>query len=109
MQRDGCPSLEQTALSAPGGLESSGSTPGTVPRSFVSARHRTLVESDDWTMTWMPFGLHHAREVGAPRSACGMPELGWRIFWELPFPSEPSLTCRECMAAVCAGDAVDPT
>ncbi|RHW28505.1 hypothetical protein D0Z08_01115 [Nocardioides immobilis] len=71
-----------------------------LPRYFVSARHGRIERSADGAGNWQPFGSHHAREVGAPTTACGLPAHDWRMFWELPFPSSTGALCHHCMAAV---------
>jgi hypothetical protein len=71
-----------------------------LPSYFVSARHGTLVRSAAGQSHWQPFGVHHARRVGEPTTACGLTALDWRIFWEMPFPSEPSEPCEACFVAV---------
>jgi len=77
-----------------------------LPSYFVSARHGTLVHPPTGGSLWRPFGVHHARRVGEPTTACGLTALDWRIFWEMPFPgsgSDPSSsveTCEECLVVV---------
>lgn len=65
-----------------------------VPRWIVSAPHRLSRQHDA-----MPFGVHHAREVGAHRTACGEPALGWPFFWDIAF-AKSSESCPACVRAV---------
>lgn len=72
-----------------------------LPRHFVSARHGTLHrDSATGDSSWRPFGLHHARRVGAPVTECGLPAAEWPMFWELAFPGVPTETCEDCLVAV---------
>jgi hypothetical protein len=65
-----------------------------VPRWLVSAQHRMSRQDDAG-----PFGMHHAREVGAMRTACGEPALSWPYFWESTFAASPD-ACEACVLAV---------
>lgn len=71
-----------------------------LPRYYVSARHGRIERVGNRAGSWQPFGNHHARQVGAPVTACGLAAHDWRMFWELPFPSTPEATCPACMAVV---------
>jgi hypothetical protein len=65
-----------------------------LPRWIVSAAHRLSREKNA-----QPFGVHHAREVGAHRTACGEPALGWPYFWDTAFVTS-SDSCSDCVRAV---------
>jgi hypothetical protein len=52
---------------------------------------------------WRPYGVQHARQVGALLTACGEPAADWEMFWDLPFPAEPRLTCSDCRREVQLG------
>lgn len=79
-----------------------------LPRFFVSARHGRIVRVGTEAGSWQPFGSHHARQVGAPTTACGLPAHDWRMFWELPFPSSPQATCQECLTIVTFAEGQPP-
>ena len=49
---------------------------------------------------WRPYGLQHARQVGALVTACGEPAADWEMFWDMPFPAEPRITCADCRLLV---------
>jgi hypothetical protein len=74
---------------------------------FVSARHGTRGRAAAGENGSRPVGEQHARTPGSAYTACGRVALGWSMFWELPFPAEPSVTCRHCMIA-CASDGHHP-
>jgi hypothetical protein len=65
-----------------------------VPRWFVSAPHRVSRQDDA-----EPYGVHHAREVGSSRTACGAPALGWPFFWDSRFVASVD-ACGACVRAV---------
>ena len=72
-----------------------------VPTWFVSARNgRRTASSQGRTWQWRPFGLHHARQVGRPVTACGVLAAEWQLFWDMPFPAEPGSTCPDCRRVV---------
>ena len=77
------------------------SRPTVVPTWLVSARNgTTVVPHDGGRGQWRPFGLQHARQVGASLTACGLAAAEWEIFWDLPFPSEGPAICRDCRAVI---------
>jgi hypothetical protein len=47
-----------------------------------------------------PWGTRHARIGGAPRSACGMSAVTWKVFWNLPFRTSHPDACPDCRDAV---------
>lgn len=71
----------------------------TLPRYFVSARHRVRPPSgvDEG---WRPYQTYHARIVGRSMTVCGEPALGWPYFWEMPFEPGPPQACRICSRIV---------
>lgn len=73
-----------------------------IPTWFASAPHGRYVLSSGAVPLWRPYGIHHARQVGASRTACGRGALGWELFWEVPFPDYTAETCRECALVVAA-------
>lgn len=47
----------------------------------------------------LPYGTQHARKVGSPLTACGVGAFDWELFWEAPFPHDPSSSCHDCLQA----------
>jgi hypothetical protein len=52
---------------------------------------------------WRPYGVQPARQVGAVVTACGEPAADWEMFWDMPFPAEPCVTCSDCRKEVQLG------
>lgn len=67
---------------------------------FVSAPHGRLTRNNPGEPRWVPFGKAHARQVGSSFTACGQPALGWKLFWDMPFPDSDAETCAECRELV---------
>lgn len=65
-----------------------------LPRYFVPARYGTLCQGDRNASGWQPFGVQHARMIDLPFTVCGLGALGWRMFWEPPFPDKSLSTCE---------------
>lgn len=78
----------------------SGMSGSTLPEWLVSSRHARTPHPDDAASR--PYGLQHARRVGARYTACGLPALGWRYFWDMTFGDEPESCCPQCQYAVVA-------
>jgi hypothetical protein len=76
------------------------------PTYFVTARHGTRGHAAAGESGSLPVGEQHARTPGSAYTACGRAAADWSLFWELPFPAEPSATCRHCMI-VCANHRLD--
>jgi hypothetical protein len=75
-----------------------------LPEWLVSSRHARTPRPSDAASR--PYGLQHARRVGSAYTACGLPALGWRYFWDMRFGEEPDSTCAECLYAVVALEAM---
>ena len=71
---------------------------------WVSAKGR-IPPSGPYEEARVPWGVQHARRPGNFRAACGLPSLGWLIFWDLRFPAVRTLSCRECLYVVSVGEA----
>lgn len=50
-----------------------------------------------------PWGTVHAKQVGASRTACGLPAANWYIFWDLSWDTAGRDACRECAALAVSG------
>ena len=70
------------------------------PTYLVTAPHVSLASPGGQPR--MPYGTWHAREVGSPRTVCGLPALTWHFFWTLRFERGGSRACRECAHALAA-------
>jgi hypothetical protein len=68
-----------------------------LPTFFVSAPHGTRGRAAAGERGSRPVGEQHARQPGSAYTACGRVALGWRMFWEMPFPVASAATCRSCM------------
>lgn len=67
------------------------------PRLLVSSPHeRELIGRGG--VTWTPYSTWHLKEAGSLATACGLPSVGWRIFWNLPMESAGPDACRDCLA-----------
>jgi hypothetical protein len=44
-----------------------------------------------------PWERHHARRSGDAFTACGLPCLGWPVFWHLPFSAAAEDFCSGCL------------
>jgi hypothetical protein len=75
-----------------------------MPTWLVSARNGKRVATSAGLAEWRPFGIHHARQVGSLRTACGIAALDWELFWDMSFPSEPSVTCRHCLVTIASSE-----
>jgi hypothetical protein len=71
-----------------------------LPTWLVSSRNGVVLLRDGDGASWRPFGVHHARSVGSPLTACGEGALGWELFWDMPFPAEESGSCVACLDAI---------
>ena len=69
------------------------------PSFLVSAAHAVTADAGS-PYPGRPYGVWHARRVGALRSACGMSAVNWRFFWRLRFDPADAEVCRDCVAAV---------
>ena len=81
------------------GVSTEVSTAPTLPRYLVSARHR-VPPARGSDQGWQPYSTYHAREVGASRTVCGLPALGWPYFWDLRFVPRQPMACLDCSRAV---------
>ena len=68
------------------------------PTWYVSAPHRVRVGSGLDSRD-EPYGVRHARQVGAAFTECGEPALAWAMFWDVPFHIELELVCQACANA----------
>lgn len=76
-----------------------GAPPRALPEWLVSSPHaRRPPHPDDRAPR--PYGLHHARRVGSPYTACGLPAQGWPFFWDLPFGRDLTSSCPACVDAI---------
>lgn len=66
---------------------------------FVCTRNRGAARQGAGVVP-TPWGTEHAKKVGLPWTACGLPALGWQTFHEQPFGGRPGDTCVDCELAV---------
>jgi hypothetical protein len=69
------------------------------PPFLVTAPHRVR-RSHDAQGRWEPYELWHARVPGALTTACGVPSIGWPIFWWLRFDKGGGPRCGDCARAI---------
>ena len=70
-----------------------------LPTWLVSAAHvrRVMAEGREERV---PFATHHARQIGASTTACGILAVNWVNFYSSAFlPGEPG-ACHRCAAAI---------
>jgi hypothetical protein len=91
-------------LTAPDGTRCSCFTAPTPAPWLVATPHRrqTMSGSD---IEWAPYGVRHARQIGTPKTACGLPALTWTNFHGMRFSPGDDRTCPACSRVV----ATDPT
>lgn len=65
------------------------------PKYLVSAPHRVFAQA-----RWEPYDLWHARVPGSLTTACGLPAIGWTIFWSLRFEQGRGRRCARCARVV---------
>jgi hypothetical protein len=41
-------------------------------------------------------GPYHAKTMGTPFTACGLPASSWTKLWDIPFASSPQPVCDRC-------------
>jgi hypothetical protein len=80
------------------------SPPAALTRWFAAStqRRRVLIGT---TATYEPWGLVHAREIGALTSLCGRSGISWHMFFDRRFSSIEPTSCPDCSAAARAMDA----
>lgn len=66
---------------------------------LVTARHR-LATRTPGRLPWRPYGVHHARRVGDPFTACGIAAVEWRMFWTMVFDGRSEHACADCAAVL---------
>lgn len=66
------------------------------PTWLVSTPHSFLNRTDGRGVR-LPYGTQHARKVGSQLTACGVGAFDWELFWETPFPDDPSSSCHDCL------------
>jgi hypothetical protein len=70
-----------------------------LPTWLVSAAHARRVVVDGREQR-VPFATHHARQIGATTTACGMLAINWVNFYSSAFePAEPG-ACSRCATAL---------
>jgi hypothetical protein len=61
---------------------------------YVSVPRGQVVTTNDHRPA--PWGVSHARQVGAMLTACGLLAVEWPILWESPFDPRLQSSCPEC-------------
>ena len=62
----------------------------------VTARHRSTAA----IKPAQPWGTWHVRRPGDAFTACGLPAVGWPLFWHLAHAGAGARRCRECQEVV---------
>ncbi len=66
-----------------------------LPRWIVSSHHARRVFRG-YEVSYLPYGAHHAREIGSTVTACGLPAHFWRNFYDQRYmPAAPG-SCPRC-------------
>jgi hypothetical protein len=67
------------------------------PGLLVSARHGRELFSNGH-VTWTPYGTWHLKKAGSLTTACGLPAVGWPIFWTLRVEKAGHDACGACLS-----------
>jgi hypothetical protein len=73
------------------------------PTYLVSAPHEVHLMTGQGDI-WVPRGEWHARKVGSPATACGLPAVTCHFFWTLRFEDAMDSACPACFATVRAAN-----
>lgn len=65
---------------------------------LVTTPHR--VRDDEAPLGFVPYGKHHARRGGDPRTLCGLVAFDWPIFWTRHFDVDSVECCLDCIIAL---------
>jgi hypothetical protein len=68
------------------------------PTFLVTAAHEVAVRTGA-VVEWQPHGMWHLRRPTDLQTACGLPAVGWRIFWTLLPDSDEAPLCARCVDA----------
>ena len=47
-----------------------------------------------------PWGTVHVRRDGSTQTVCGLPTVGWFVFWQQPFDAHGPQACAACGRAL---------
>ena len=63
---------------------------------FVAGPNVRVARATGGVATGVTGGPFHAKAMGTPMTACGLPTWSWPKLWDIPFARSPQPVCPEC-------------